>query len=187
MKKPIFLAAAVAVLLSGVTAASAVTMSKSINASDSRTLTGPQQKTAWHDLYMGSLNQKVPSRFNAVVGAVVPSSITTAPVTSKAARDIPSHHRIGNAVEIAAWYSDLGTDSHVRRFQLLQDAAKILFRFTVAVLHRGVEIVHTGSAWSRGSPRTISPPTAPQPKPSTESRIPVRPNTRISIVGSFPR
>lgn len=90
MKKPIFLAAAVAVLLSGVTAASAVTMSKSINASDSLTLTGPQQKTAWYDLYMGSLNQKVPSRFDAVVGAVVPSSITTAPVTSKAARDIPS-------------------------------------------------------------------------------------------------
>src|SRR5205823_6856344 len=36
-------------------------------------------------------------------------------------------------------------------------------------------------SWSSGSPRTISPPTAPQPKPSTESRIPVRPNTRISI------
>jgi hypothetical protein len=27
----------------------------------------------------------------------------------------------------------------------------------------------------------MSPPTAPQPKPSTESCIPVRPNTRISI------
>src|ERR1700740_3158466 len=36
-------------------------------------------------------------------------------------------------------------------------------------------------SWSSGSPRTISPPTAPQPKPSTESCIPVRPNTRISI------
>src|SRR5215831_5353342 len=36
-------------------------------------------------------------------------------------------------------------------------------------------------SWSRGSPRTISPPTAPQPKPSTDSRIPVRPNIRVSI------
>src|SRR5262245_41547149 len=31
-------------------------------------------------------------------------------------------------------------------------------------------------SWSPGSPRTINPPTAPQPKPSTESCIPVRPN-----------
>src|SRR5438067_12955138 len=36
-------------------------------------------------------------------------------------------------------------------------------------------------SWSRGSPRTINPPTAPQPKPSTESSIPVRPKTRFSI------
>src|SRR5258708_3846799 len=36
-------------------------------------------------------------------------------------------------------------------------------------------------SWSSGSPRTINPPTAPQPKPSTESCILVRPNTRISI------
>src|SRR5260221_6807484 len=34
---------------------------------------------------------------------------------------------------------------------------------------------------SAGSPRTISPPTAPQPKPSTESCIPVRPKTRNCI------
>jgi hypothetical protein len=36
-------------------------------------------------------------------------------------------------------------------------------------------------SWSAGSPRTISPPTAPQPKPSTESCIPVRPKTRSCI------
>src|SRR6516225_5523915 len=42
-------------------------------------------------------------------------------------------------------------------------------------------------SWSRGSPRTISPPTAPQPKPNTESRIPVRPKTRISIAIPRPR
>src|SRR5262249_5105846 len=34
---------------------------------------------------------------------------------------------------------------------------------------------------STGSPRTINPPTAPQPKPSTESCIPVRPKTRNCI------
>src|SRR5438552_1264406 len=36
-------------------------------------------------------------------------------------------------------------------------------------------------SWSAGSPRTINPPTAPQPKPSTESCIPVRPKTRNCI------
>src|SRR6478672_7303799 len=36
-------------------------------------------------------------------------------------------------------------------------------------------------SWSSGSPRTMSPPTAPQPKPSTESCSPVRPNSRSSI------
>jgi hypothetical protein len=89
MKKPTFLAAATAVLLFGVTAASAATMSKLI-ASDSLNLTGPQQKTAWHDLYMRLLNQKGPSGFSAVVGAVVPSSVATAPVASKAASDVPA-------------------------------------------------------------------------------------------------
>src|SRR5258708_3155837 len=36
-------------------------------------------------------------------------------------------------------------------------------------------------SWSPGSPRTMIPPTAPQPKPSTESCIPVRPKTRNCI------
>src|SRR6266436_3296382 len=36
-------------------------------------------------------------------------------------------------------------------------------------------------SWSAGSPRTINPPTAPQPKPSTERCIPVRPKTRNCI------
>ena len=84
MKKPTLLPVAIAGLLFGITAASAATMAKSLN------LTGPQQKTAWHDLYVGSLNQNGPSGFSAVVGAVVPNSVTTAPITSKAARDVPS-------------------------------------------------------------------------------------------------
>src|SRR5450432_2769427 len=36
-------------------------------------------------------------------------------------------------------------------------------------------------SWSAESPRTMKPPTAPQPKPSTESCIPVRPKTRNCI------
>jgi len=90
MKKPALFPIATAGLLFGITVASAAAMSESINASDSLNLTGPQQKTAWHDLYVGWLNQNGPSGFSAVVGAVVPSNVTTAPVTSKAARDVPS-------------------------------------------------------------------------------------------------
>lgn len=39
---------------------------------------------------MPSLNQTAPSGFNAIVGAVVPNSVTTAPVPSKAAGAVPS-------------------------------------------------------------------------------------------------
>jgi hypothetical protein len=36
----------------------------------------------------------------------------------------------------------LGADDHGGRFQLLQDAAEVLFGLAVAVGHRGVEVVH---------------------------------------------
>ena len=51
---------------------------------------------------------------------------------------------VGDAAEIAGRQPDLGADGDVGRFQLLQNAAKVLFGFAVAVLHRGVEIVHAG-------------------------------------------
>ncbi len=51
---------------------------------------------------------------------------------------------VGNAAELAGRQPDLGADGHVGRFQLLQDAAKVVFRFAIAVLHRGVEVVHAG-------------------------------------------
>ena len=60
MKKRTLLTLATAALLSGVTVASAATRSASDKARDSLRLTHTQQKTAWHDLYMGSLNQKTP-------------------------------------------------------------------------------------------------------------------------------
>jgi hypothetical protein len=90
MKKPMLLAAATAVLLSVVAAASAATAAKSIDTRDALNLTGSQQQTAWHDLYMGSLNQSAPSGFKLIVGEAVPKSVATAPVTSRAAGDVPA-------------------------------------------------------------------------------------------------
>jgi hypothetical protein len=37
------------------------------------------------------------------------------------------------------------------RFEGLQDAAEILFRFAVAVLHRGIEVIHAGGDRARDS------------------------------------
>ena len=51
---------------------------------------------------------------------------------------------VGNAAELAGRHPDLGADGDVGRFQLLQNAAKVLFRFAIAVLHRGVEVVDAG-------------------------------------------
>ena len=59
-------------------------------ANDLLSLSSTQRKTAWKDLYTGSLNQKAPAGFSAVAGAVVPNSVTTAPITSKAASDVPA-------------------------------------------------------------------------------------------------
>ena len=59
-------------------------------AGDMLSLSSAQQKTAWKDLYTGSLDQKAPSGFSAVTGAVVPNTVTSAPITSKAASDVPA-------------------------------------------------------------------------------------------------
>ena len=53
-------------------------------------------------------------------------------------------HGIGNAAELLLWYPDLGADDRVGRFQRLQNPAEILFRFAIAVLHRGVEVIDAG-------------------------------------------
>jgi uncharacterized protein DUF1236 len=89
MKKQTSLALAAAVLLSGVAAASAATMSNPAKASDTLSLTSTQRKTAWSDLYVSWLNQKAPAGFYATIGAVVPNSVTTAPVPGKAAHAVP--------------------------------------------------------------------------------------------------
>jgi hypothetical protein len=97
MKKQTSVALAAAMLLGGMTVASAAALPPaSANtamappAKDTLSLSRPQQKTAWNDLYMKSLTQKAPSTFTAKVGAVVPKSITTAPVPGKAASDVPA-------------------------------------------------------------------------------------------------
>jgi hypothetical protein len=90
MKKYTLIALGAAALFSSVTAASAASMSSHEKVSDTLNLTSTQQKTAWKDLYMPSLNQQSPSGFSAAVGAVVPDGVTAAAVPSKAAQAVPS-------------------------------------------------------------------------------------------------
>ncbi len=81
-------------LLASVSAASAAGIQSSNTmsppAKDTLMLSNAQQKTAWHDLYTKALNQAAPSGFGAAVGAVVPKSVTTAPMPAKAASDVPA-------------------------------------------------------------------------------------------------
>jgi hypothetical protein len=93
MKTQTSIALAAAVLLAGVSAASAAPLEGAKMAPaphDTLTLSAAQRKTVWNDLYTGALNQKAPSGFTAKVGAVVPSSITTAAMTQKASGDVPA-------------------------------------------------------------------------------------------------
>jgi hypothetical protein len=90
MQKQTSIAMAAAMLLAGLTAASAATMSNLAKATDTLNLTSTQQKTAWKDLTTPMLSQKAPAGFSATVGAMVPKSVTTAPMPTKAASDIPA-------------------------------------------------------------------------------------------------
>ena len=116
MNKPSLAALSVAVLIAGISAASAgPAMSRdnanapaakmrsdktqsdktqSANAAaqsgDTLTLSDAQRKTALQDLYMDSLNQDTPPGFDAVVGAKVPNTIVIAPVTAQAGSDVPA-------------------------------------------------------------------------------------------------
>jgi hypothetical protein len=85
-----------ALSLAGISAASAAAMPNASAAtkmarpaSDTLSLSSTQRRTAWKDLYVKSLNQKAPSGFDATTGAVVPNGVIIAPVTSKAASDVP--------------------------------------------------------------------------------------------------
>ena len=76
-------ALATAVLLSGVTAASAMKP----RAQDTLDLTSAQQKMVWNDLDHAS-NQTAPSGFAADAGAKVPATVKISAVPSKASRDL---------------------------------------------------------------------------------------------------
>ena len=95
MKKSASVAVAAALLLSGVSAASAAShMSKEANgamtAGDTLALSATQQKEVWKDLSRHAANQTAPSGFTATVGAAIPSAISTYPLPRQAARDVPA-------------------------------------------------------------------------------------------------
>jgi len=113
--KPSLAALSVAVLIAGISAASAgpamsrdnanapaaktqsdktqsdkTQSDKTQSANAALTLSDAQRKTALQDLYMDSLNQDTPPGFDAVVGAKVPNTIVIAPVTAQAGSDVPA-------------------------------------------------------------------------------------------------
>jgi Protein of unknown function (DUF1236) len=95
MRKQISIALAAGLLAAGVSAASAAETQKSTTtmaqpASDTLSMTSAQQKTVWNDLHGQATEQKAPSGFNAAAGAVVPSSVKTEPIPTKAATDVPA-------------------------------------------------------------------------------------------------
>jgi hypothetical protein len=80
MRKQISVALAAGLLMAGVSAASAAGMSQSNStmsrpASNTLSLTTTEQKAAWNALHGQAIEQKAPSGFNAIVGAVVPSTV----------------------------------------------------------------------------------------------------------------
>ena len=96
MRKHISVALAAGLLVAGVSAASAGGMSQSNSTSnstmsqDTLRLTSAQQKMVWNDLHGQATEQKAPSGFNATIGAIVPSTVKTEPVPSKAATSVPA-------------------------------------------------------------------------------------------------
>jgi len=95
MMKSASVAVAAALLLSGVSAASAAShMSKrstgSATASDTLDLSATQQKDIWKDLSHHATSQTAPSGFSATVGEAIPSGVTTYPLPREAARDVPA-------------------------------------------------------------------------------------------------
>lgn len=101
VKTPTAIMFAAAVLLAGVSVASAAPQAGAKTAaadhaemtspaSDALKLTTAQRQKAWNDLYTGALNQQTPAGFKTAIGATVPRNVVTAPVTAKAAGDVPS-------------------------------------------------------------------------------------------------
>lgn len=92
MKKSASLALAAALVLTGVTAASARShmSNKTTGASDTLTLSDAQQQSIWNDVSGHATKQNAPLDFNAAVGTEIPSAINTYPLPRQAARDVPA-------------------------------------------------------------------------------------------------
>jgi hypothetical protein len=90
MRKFASAAIAAALLLSGVSVASAASHMSTAAASDTLNLSATQQKSVWKDLSRHATNQSPPSGFNATVGQAIPSGISTYPLPRQAARDVPA-------------------------------------------------------------------------------------------------
>ena len=102
MKNFIHFALVAAALVSAVSvAAAANTMANSSTtgsapstsrpmAKDTLSLTSAQQKTAWKDISAVATKEKAPAGFIANAGAVLPSGLTTRPVPSKTADQVPA-------------------------------------------------------------------------------------------------
>ena len=93
MTRTVPAALALALALSGITAASAASHMSNRNmtkgASDTLTLSGSQQASLWNDVSKHASNQNAPAGFNANVGEAMPSQITTHPLPRRASRDVP--------------------------------------------------------------------------------------------------
>ena len=87
MKTQTTLVLIAAVLLSGVTAASARVGPR---ASDTLNLNATQQKRAWNDINTRASNQDAPAGFDAAAGAVLPGALKIRAVPNKVARDVPA-------------------------------------------------------------------------------------------------
>jgi hypothetical protein len=94
MRKPATLAVAAMLAVSAVPAASAAnhmsSRNKTTGASDTLTLSDSQQKSIWNDVSRRASNETAPSGFNASVGTVLPSDVSTRPLPRRAARDVPA-------------------------------------------------------------------------------------------------
>ena len=90
MKSQTTIALAAAVLLSGVTMASAALFTSSPpKPSDSLSLSSQQQRTAWNDLSSAAAS-KAPADFNATTSSAVPSTLKVHAIPSKTASDVPA-------------------------------------------------------------------------------------------------
>jgi hypothetical protein len=97
MKSPSRIVIATAILLSGVSLATAAGMSKSTGTSssmakpvDQLSLSSPQQKTAWQDISGQAVKETAPARFTASIGQKVPNQLALHPVPINAAEKVPA-------------------------------------------------------------------------------------------------